>query len=95
MVETVERDGKRFLLARRNPLPSRDLLALTKEEGDVVWLVVQGHSTKFVAYELGLSVGTVARRLTRAMRKLRVTSRRELLRKLGAPPAIVTKPAGR
>jgi DNA-binding NarL/FixJ family response regulator len=52
---------------------------------DVVWLSAQGQSSKYVAYELGLSAATVQRRLTKAMRKLRVSSRRDLLRKLGTP----------
>jgi DNA-binding CsgD family transcriptional regulator len=85
VVETTERDGKRFLLARKNSLASPDLLALTKDESDVVWLTVQGHSTKYIAYELGLSETMVTRRLARAMRKLRVDSRRDLLRTLGTP----------
>lgn len=85
ILETVERDGKRFLLARRNELAGSDLVALTKDESDVVWLSAQGHSHKYVAYELGLSVASVLRRLRSAMKKLRVTSRRELLTKLGLP----------
>lgn len=85
IVETTERDGKRYLLARKNSLQSPDLLALTKEESDVVWLTAQGHSHKYVAYELGLSVASIVRRLRSAMLKLRVRSRRDLLRKLGLP----------
>lgn len=85
IVETSERDGKRFLLARKNSLRGPDLLALTKEESDVVWLTAQGHSHKYVAYELGLSVASIVRRLRSAMLKLRVSSRRDLLRKLGLP----------
>lgn len=85
IVETTERDGKRFLLARKNTFRSPDLLALTKEESDVVWLIAQGHSHKYVAYELGLSVASIVRRLRGAMLKLRVSSRRDLLRKLGLP----------
>ena len=97
VLEATERDEKRFLLARKNtlrpptlpaePAARRDLIDLTKEESDVVWLAVQGHSHKYIAYELGLSAPTVARRLRAAMDKLRVGSRRELLRKLGVPDA--------
>ncbi|HVH45132.1 MAG TPA: LuxR C-terminal-related transcriptional regulator [Labilithrix sp.] len=85
IIEATERDGKRFLLARKNALRTPDLLALTKEESDVVWLIAQGHSHKYVAYELGLSVASILRRLRSAMLKLRVGSRRDLLRKLGLP----------
>lgn len=84
IVEATERDGKRFLLARRNRLSSvPDLIELTKAENDVVWLAVHGHSHKYIAYELGLSVPAVSRRLKSALAKLRVSSRRDLLRKLG------------
>ncbi|HSD90909.1 MAG TPA: helix-turn-helix transcriptional regulator [Kofleriaceae bacterium] len=81
IVDFVDRDGKRLLLARKNPVAGPDVTALTAEERDVVWLATQGHSRKYIAYELGLSAAQVSRRLTLAQRKLRVTSRRELLRK--------------
>jgi len=84
IVEATERDGKRFLLARRNTLETPDLIALTKAENDVVWLAAHGHSHKYIAYELGLSVPAVTRRLKSALAKLRIPSRRDLLRKLGA-----------
>lgn len=83
IIETVERDGKRVVLARRNPVGVTDLLALSQDERDVAWLAAHGHSYKYMAYELGLPAGTVADRLRRAMRKLGVSSRAELLRCLG------------
>lgn len=81
IVEIVERDGQRLLLARANPTATPDVTALTKEERDVAWLVGFGHSHKYVAYELGLSVSSVVRRLSRATMKLGVSSRCDLLRK--------------
>jgi DNA-binding CsgD family transcriptional regulator len=85
IVEATERDGKRFLLARKNTLsPVPDLIELTKAENDVVWLAIHGHSHKYIGYELGLSVPAVSRRLKSALAKLRISSRRDLLRKLGA-----------
>ncbi len=83
ILETVERDGKRLVLARRNRMRSMDLLALNADERDVVWLAAHGHSYKYIAYELGLPMGTVSGRLRRAMKKLRVKSRVELLQRLG------------
>ena len=38
-----------------------------------------------MAYELGVSSAQFGRRLKSALRKLRIGSRRELLRKLGPP----------
>lgn len=85
IVDSVERDGKRLLLARRNPLVGRDVLQLTPAESEVVWLVALGHSNKFVAYELGVPVSTVISRLRSAFRKLGVSNRAQLIRKLGVP----------
>lgn len=84
IVEAVERDGRRLVLARRNPLGRPDVLGLTAPEGDAVWLAAMGHSNKYIAYELGVPLATVAGRLRRAMRKLRVATRGELLTRLGA-----------
>lgn len=81
IVDFIDRDGKRLLLARKNPVSGPDVAALTDEEQDVVWLATHGHSRKYIAYELGLSVAQVGRRLASAMRKLHVDSRRELLRR--------------
>ncbi len=81
IVDFVDRDGKRMLLARKNPVSGPDVLALTEEERDVVWLATHGHSRKYIAYELGISVSQVGRRLAASMRKLRVGSRRDLLQR--------------
>ncbi len=81
IVDFIDRDGKRLLLARKNPVAGPDVAALTADERDVVWLATHGHSRKYIAYELGLSVSQVGRRLATAMRKLRVPSRRDLLRR--------------
>jgi DNA-binding NarL/FixJ family response regulator len=83
IIDFVDRDGKRMLLARKNPVKGPDVLALDDDERDVVWLATLGHSRKYIAYELGLAAATVTRRLGSALQKLRVGSRRELLRKLG------------
>ncbi len=83
IVDFVDRDGKRIVLARRNPLDGRDLLGLTREERSVAWLAAAGHSNKYIAYELGISMGKVTRRLTTALRKMQLASRRDLLRTFG------------
>ncbi|MHB8420568.1 MAG: response regulator transcription factor [Myxococcales bacterium] len=55
---------------------------LTERERQIVSHVAMGHSNKLVAYELGLSVGSVGAYLNRAMRKLGLRSRLELARLL-------------
>ena len=83
LVDAIESDGKRFVLARENPVRPTDPLSLTAEESAVAWLTACGHSYKYVAYELGLSLGVTTSRLRTAMRKLSVMSRSELLAKIG------------
>lgn len=84
IVEVIETDGKRLLLARKNPHRNAERAALTKDENDVVWLTALGHSYKYIGYELGFSLSSVVRRLDSAMLKLGVRTRRELMRKLGS-----------
>ncbi|MCP3139764.1 helix-turn-helix transcriptional regulator [Pyxidicoccus xibeiensis] len=87
IIDSTERDGRRYLLARRNPLHhGNSILELTPDERDVAWLAALGHSFKYIAYELGIPLSTAASRLRRAMRKLGVRSRKELLKKLGTAP---------
>ncbi len=84
IIDSVERDGKRLLLARRNPPAGGDVMQLTPAESEVAWLVALGHSNKYVAYELGVPASTVISRLRSAFRKLGVTTRAQLIRRLGA-----------
>ena len=83
IVETVERDGKRTLLACRNEPETAALRRLTALEGAVAQYAALGHSYKYVAYELGISVSGVAAHLGRALRKLGLRTRAELIRVLG------------
>lgn len=78
LVDTVESDGKRLVVARRNdPQPDPGVLSL--RERQVVSYVAGGHSNKLVAYELGISPSTVAALLRRALTKLGVRTRLELI----------------
>jgi DNA-binding CsgD family transcriptional regulator len=79
LVDSFDRDGKRFLLARRNALDVPEPSALSAAERQVVALVARGHSTQLIAYELGQSASLVSTILQRALRKLRIRSRTELL----------------
>jgi DNA-binding CsgD family transcriptional regulator len=83
VVDSTERDGKRLVLARRNALGGDDIVGLSTDERDVVSLAIQGHSYKHMAYELGLPISTASNRLKQAMRKLRVATRADLLRRFG------------
>jgi DNA-binding CsgD family transcriptional regulator len=70
LVDHVERDGKRYVLARRNaPVPS-GLDALTARERQALGFAQLGHTNKLIAYEMGISASTVAVLLFRAAKKL-------------------------
>jgi len=85
VVETVERDGKRMLLACRNEPETAPLRELTTLERAIAQYVALGHPYKYVAYELGISVSGVAAQLQRALRKLGLRCRADLIRLLGGP----------
>jgi DNA-binding NarL/FixJ family response regulator len=82
LVHTLDTDGKRLLVARRNTLGLASPATLNDEERQVAALVSRGHSPTLIAYELGLSPSTVSERLQRALRKLGMRSKAELVRLL-------------
>jgi DNA-binding CsgD family transcriptional regulator len=60
LIDRFERDGRRYVVARRNePRPSGPL-ALTLRERQVLGHMMQGDSTKLIAYSLGLAPSTVS-----------------------------------
>jgi DNA-binding CsgD family transcriptional regulator len=84
IVDQVERDGRRWLLARRNDPVREASRALTAGERAVVGYAALGHSNKYIAYLLGLAPSTVAKRLARAQAKLGAPSRGALIGLVGA-----------
>lgn len=83
VVDHLSSDGRRYLLARRNPPGVQDPGALSARERDVLGYVALGHSNKFVGYMLGLAPSTVAGHLQTAQKKLGVASRLELIKAYG------------
>ena len=55
LVDHFESDGQRYVLARRNDVPVRGFGALTERERQVVSYAALGHSSKLIAYELGIA----------------------------------------
>ncbi len=80
LVDWYDHDGKRFLLAQENCIPSRPETTLTLREEQVVACAAMGHTNKLIAYDLGISSGTVSVLLGRAARKLGVSGRVALVR---------------
>ena len=80
LVDWVDHDGKRFILAQENTIPRAERKALSPREQQVVACAAMGHSNKLIAYDLGLSTGTVSVILARAAKKLGVSGRVALIR---------------
>jgi DNA-binding CsgD family transcriptional regulator len=79
LVETFERDGRRYLVAHRNPPHAPRAARLTDRERHVLGLRARMHDIKVIAYELGVSQASVSRALTKGMRKLGFSSITELM----------------
>jgi DNA-binding CsgD family transcriptional regulator len=79
LVDHVEKDGRRLVLARRNEPGARDPKALSPRERDVLAYAALGHSNKHIAYLLGLAPATVASHLASGTAKLGLRSRREVI----------------
>ena len=82
LVDRFESDGRRYLVAHRNPPGVVDLRRLSMRERQVARLVSHGYSAKLIAYQLGLSPSTVATQMTTLRRKLGASSLAELVQLL-------------
>ncbi len=80
LVDHFESDGRRYLCARRNDSVAPSSAGLTDREYQVVAFLTLGHSTKLIAYELGIAPSTVRVLLGRAAAKLGAKSREELIK---------------
>jgi DNA-binding NarL/FixJ family response regulator len=76
LVDHIDSDGRRFILARRNEPEVPGLReSLTQREQQVIARAALGESNKLIGYQLGLSASTVAFHLSSASRKLGVETR--------------------
>jgi DNA-binding CsgD family transcriptional regulator len=81
LVDHFDTGGRRFIIARGTPGEARQPLArLSGRERDACARAAKGCANKEIAAELGIAVSTVGMLLLRATRKLRCTSREELIR---------------
>jgi DNA-binding CsgD family transcriptional regulator len=79
LVDSFERDGKRYLIAR--PGAPGSVSGLSVRESQVVLFVAMGHALKRIAYELGISQSSVATYLRRGLVKLQLPDRIALTRR--------------
>jgi DNA-binding CsgD family transcriptional regulator len=76
LVDSFERNGTRYIVARENQAEVRGLASLSDQERQAVAYLALGQSTKQTAYALGISDATVRVLLARAASKLGVRSSR-------------------
>ncbi len=88
LVRRFDSDGRRYVMAYENAPNVTDPRGLSKLESAVANLARHGHPQKLIAYELGLSVGTVGGLLARVFRKLGVRSTPELIERLSIPSTV-------
>ncbi len=83
LIDHVDHDGKRFIVVHPHEGPGVvvQVNTLSRRERQVVACAAMGHPNKLIAYDLGVSTGTVATYLRRAASKLGVTSRASLVRR--------------
>jgi DNA-binding CsgD family transcriptional regulator len=86
LVDQLELDGKRYIVARKNEPRAPGPTALSDREKQVLGYARLGHHNKLIAYELGIAASTVRVLMSRAMAKLGVESREELLKALEPTP---------
>jgi len=80
LVDRLDHDGRRWILAIRNADGVLDPRALTERELNVVRMAGRGATNCEIAYELGLTEGGVSAHLHAACRKLKCSGRRDLIR---------------
>jgi DNA-binding CsgD family transcriptional regulator len=79
LIDQIEQDGRRYIVARENEPAAPGPAALTAREKQVIGYAKLGHHNKLIAYELGIADSTVRVLLARAAAKLGVRTRVELL----------------
>lgn len=84
VVEWIDTDSRRYLVAHANHVSARDPRALSPRELDVAELMVQGRSNSEIAWSLGLVTGTVSRLARDVLRKLGTARRSDLSAVFGA-----------
>jgi DNA-binding NarL/FixJ family response regulator len=75
LVDRFDSDGRRFVVAYRNPPGMLDPRRLTPREEGVTTLAAVGRSNKEIGFDLSISESTVATLLTTSLAKLGLASR--------------------
>lgn len=84
IIQRFDKDGRRYVVARRTKGTKLRGIQLTARELSVVERRVRGAPLKDIAASLGVSISTVAKSLKRALGKLGLENQAELIAVLGA-----------
>jgi len=76
IADWYDRDGRRYLVMKPNQ--ARPARPLSARQRSILALRARGAALKVIAFELGVSVGTVSRDLTHAMSRLGLESSADL-----------------
>jgi DNA-binding CsgD family transcriptional regulator len=89
LVDWFDSDGRRFVIALPNVPRVSDPRGLSERENLVATYAMTGDSVKLIGYRLGISSSSASSALGRAMRKLGVKTRGQLIERFRgfAPPA--------
>jgi DNA-binding CsgD family transcriptional regulator len=79
LLDQVESDGRRYIVARQNAPRAAGPEALSDRERQVIGYAKLGHHNKLIAYELGIAASTVRVLMARAASKLGVRTRDEVV----------------
>jgi DNA-binding CsgD family transcriptional regulator len=79
LIDQLEQDGRRYVVARQNEPAALGPEALSDRERQVIGYALLGHHNKLIAYELGIAPSTVRVLMARAASKLGVRTRDELI----------------
>jgi DNA-binding CsgD family transcriptional regulator len=87
LVDTREIGGRRYILACQNENVGPRIASLTARERQVAVFAAMGYSHKLIAYHLGIGDSTSRVLLGRAMTKLGLASRDQLIALFAKPPS--------
>ncbi|HVU01522.1 MAG TPA: helix-turn-helix transcriptional regulator [Polyangiaceae bacterium] len=94
VVDSFDECGCRCVMFRRaERAASGSRGALTRRQREIATFAARGHSNKQIAYEMGISESTVSEHVRRAVSKLGLRSRVELVSTLAALSAVASTTA--
>jgi DNA-binding NarL/FixJ family response regulator len=80
IVDRLDQNGRRFLVAQKHEGSAVDQGALTARERQIIARAARGNSVKEIAFEFGVASSTITQILRGAFMKMGISCRTELVR---------------